>query len=433
MAAGPGGGARGVRTSRPTDQVPAGRLTDQVPAGRLTDQVPAAGEDFHELATLAGARVEHIVSSAAPDPGVQVQDWDEWVLVLSGAARLEVAGHPVALAARDWLLLPAGTAHRVLATEPGTQWLAVHASAAAPTRAQPTIAADRPVPGLAHAPVAAATPSSDPAASSHSAPGADPAEGPAAPDGAASAGPAPGRARSVPASPTPWPGSWPDDGETIADVVTRLVAVSEDLPVGDGVRAFTDMYLETTRQVADALARVEFADQAFLDRLDVNFAHLYLAALAAHRRNPKAAPRCWTALIAARARPGVSPLQCALVGMNAHITYDLPQALVRTAVEFGRGLDDPAWRADFLEVNAVLARTQPIVKQALVRGLLDQVDDALGTMDDRLSLWAIEQAREGAWLSARAISALGGSPGARRYVDGLDRMVALTSRALLAL
>jgi quercetin dioxygenase-like cupin family protein len=109
----PGDGSGGVRT------------------GRLTDQVPAAGEDFHELTSLPGARVEHIVSSATPDPAVQVQDRDEWVLVLSGAARLEVAGQQVALAARDWLLLPAGTAHRVLATEPGTQWLAVHGAAAA--------------------------------------------------------------------------------------------------------------------------------------------------------------------------------------------------------------------------------------------------------------------------------------------------------------
>jgi cupin 2 domain-containing protein len=94
--------------------------------GRLTDRVPSGAEDFHDLARVGGARVEHIVSSATPDPAVQVQAWDEWVLVLSGSARLELAGELVSLGPMQWLLIPAGAAHRVLATEHGTHWIAVH-------------------------------------------------------------------------------------------------------------------------------------------------------------------------------------------------------------------------------------------------------------------------------------------------------------------
>ena len=99
---------------------------------RLSSDVPRSGEDFHPLARVGGTRVEHIVSSDSPDTAVQVQAWDEWVLLLTGAARLEVDGHPVAITARDWLLIPAGTPHRVLATEPGTEWLAVHAASQVP-------------------------------------------------------------------------------------------------------------------------------------------------------------------------------------------------------------------------------------------------------------------------------------------------------------
>jgi hypothetical protein len=97
--------------------------------GRLTDTVPASGESFHRLADVGSTRVEHIVSSDTPDPGEQMQEWDEWVMVLRGAARLEVAGVEVALGAGDWLLLRAGTRHRVLSTEAGTQWIAVHGGA----------------------------------------------------------------------------------------------------------------------------------------------------------------------------------------------------------------------------------------------------------------------------------------------------------------
>jgi quercetin dioxygenase-like cupin family protein len=46
--------------------------------------------------------------------------------VLSGAATLELDGETVGLEARDWLLLPAGLPHRLVHTEPGTEWLALH-------------------------------------------------------------------------------------------------------------------------------------------------------------------------------------------------------------------------------------------------------------------------------------------------------------------
>jgi mannose-6-phosphate isomerase-like protein (cupin superfamily) len=100
-----------------------------VPTGRLTDAVPATGEAFHAVAELGGTRIEHIVSSDTPDPGEQVQGWDEWVLVVRGSARLEVAGVERSLGSGDWLLIPAGTRHRVLSTQPGTHWIAVHAGA----------------------------------------------------------------------------------------------------------------------------------------------------------------------------------------------------------------------------------------------------------------------------------------------------------------
>jgi len=75
---------------------------------------------------LGGAVVEQILSSASPEPMAYLQDHDEWVVVLEGAATLEVAGERVDLAAGDWLLIPASTPHHVVATVAGTNWLAVH-------------------------------------------------------------------------------------------------------------------------------------------------------------------------------------------------------------------------------------------------------------------------------------------------------------------
>lgn len=70
--------------------------------------------------------VEQIVSGEVEAAVDYLQDHDEFVVVLAGAALLEVDGEHLDLGAGDWLLLPRGTPHRLVTTEPGTNWLAVH-------------------------------------------------------------------------------------------------------------------------------------------------------------------------------------------------------------------------------------------------------------------------------------------------------------------
>lgn len=90
---------------------------------------PERGEQFDLLATLGGTTIEQIRSGRIAGPEDHLQGHDEWVVVLEGSADLEVAGELRTLRARDWVLLPAGTPHRVVSTEPGTSWLAVHVRA----------------------------------------------------------------------------------------------------------------------------------------------------------------------------------------------------------------------------------------------------------------------------------------------------------------
>ena len=96
--------------------------------GRLLDSsaAPATGERVQAVAGLGAVRVEQILSGDLVAPADYCQDHDEWVVLLAGAARLEVAGEPLDMGRGDWVLLPAGTPHRLVRTEPGTNWLAVH-------------------------------------------------------------------------------------------------------------------------------------------------------------------------------------------------------------------------------------------------------------------------------------------------------------------
>lgn len=96
----------------------------------IPDALPE--ERCEVLAGSGRVRIERIVSRGhATAPGFWYdQDRPEWVMVLRGRARITFEGRadPVAMAAGDWLLIPAHARHRVVWTDPDreTVWLAVH-------------------------------------------------------------------------------------------------------------------------------------------------------------------------------------------------------------------------------------------------------------------------------------------------------------------
>lgn len=89
-------------------------------------QVPSTGERFDTLVQQGNVVIERIVSSSDIRPTEYVQVQDEWVILLTGEARLDVAGQPVSLKAGDHLFLPAHTPHTVTQVSAGAIWLAVH-------------------------------------------------------------------------------------------------------------------------------------------------------------------------------------------------------------------------------------------------------------------------------------------------------------------
>ena len=87
---------------------------------------PATGERFDTLLSHQGLVIERIVSTSKIRSQQYVQEQDEWVVLLTGDALLDVAGRRVPLRAGDYLFLPARTPHRVLQVSDRAMWLAVH-------------------------------------------------------------------------------------------------------------------------------------------------------------------------------------------------------------------------------------------------------------------------------------------------------------------
>ncbi len=97
-------------------------------------------ELFETLVQLPGAKLERIVSTGQATPPGEWYDQtdDEWVVLLSGAARLRFESPGTEhesdteheLKAGDYLLIPAHCRHRVEWTSPDelSVWLALHFS-----------------------------------------------------------------------------------------------------------------------------------------------------------------------------------------------------------------------------------------------------------------------------------------------------------------
>jgi hypothetical protein len=188
----------------------------------------------------------------------------------------------------------------------------------------------------------------------------------------------------------------------------------------DPRRFFHATYLHTTRAVAAELAAGGFLDAVWVERWDVVFAGFYLEALEAGLwGEPVDGP--WAAAFAAADDPGgaLPPLRHVLLGMNAHINFDLPQALLMmiSDAEFG----DPALlarrAADHRHIDRVLAALvdsrQRVPGTAGSRG---GVRNALLARVNRLATKRfLTEARAKVWANARVLA------GARRQGEAAYR------------
>jgi cupin 2 domain-containing protein len=73
-----------------------------------------------------GLEVRQVLSGELGAPVDYRQEEDEWALLVSGSACLEVDHDVIELGPGDWVWLPSGTPHRLLRTEQGTSWVTVH-------------------------------------------------------------------------------------------------------------------------------------------------------------------------------------------------------------------------------------------------------------------------------------------------------------------
>jgi cupin 2 domain-containing protein len=90
-------------------------------------QIPdVGGEIFTTLLKHKNVEIEIINSNKVQNGQLYKQEQDEWVVILTGEATLEIEDEIQILVAGDSLFIEKNVSHRVVSTDTKTLWLAIH-------------------------------------------------------------------------------------------------------------------------------------------------------------------------------------------------------------------------------------------------------------------------------------------------------------------
>jgi hypothetical protein len=197
----------------------------------------------------------------------------------------------------------------------------------------------------------------------------------------------------------------------IDDLLSRMDALLQPMRTsGDERQHFLATYIRTTLAVKHEIERGAFVDDAWTERWDIAFADLYLDALDQWNVSGSA-PGPWRiAFQAADAIPRVPPLRHLLLGMNAHINYDLPQALIQVITD--QEFDDPALvqrrSRDHERIDSILssrvATEDGELKKTEQPGDRTLLDHLLTPFNRAGSKRFLKEARGKVWRNAQALS-----------------------------
>lgn len=136
---------------------------------------------------------------------------------------------------------------------------------------------------------------------------------------------------------------------------------------GDPRAAFADVYAIITRRVRDAVndtAAPLFQEPQFISRLAGRFCALYLAALRRSLAGEREPIDAWAVADRRKRSHRTLPVQHALLGLNAHINYDLALGLLANLSALGETAGSAKmarYRHDHDEVNRILEAAMPEV------------------------------------------------------------------------
>jgi hypothetical protein len=194
------------------------------------------------------------------------------------------------------------------------------------------------------------------------------------------------------------------------DVMEQMAAqVTQWQEAGDDKALFLDCYRMMTANVLSAVQAQEFNDSNWVGRLLAHFADYYFEALQEYQRSPTSAPQAWQLAHNAAADPHITALQKLLLGVNAHINYDLVLTLVDLLTDEWdqhSQMQRDSRYADHCQINQIVGQTIDAVQDQVLEPampLMALVDRMLGPVDELLISGLISQWRKLVWRNASSL------------------------------
>jgi uncharacterized protein DUF5995 len=195
----------------------------------------------------------------------------------------------------------------------------------------------------------------------------------------------------------------------IAGVLARLISVQSVLdglpptPKLNRVGAFNSLYYTITDRVAAALHGPGVHDTEFLEMLDVEFAKRYFTALRLWGDDEDTmTPDAWEVLFRRGADNRVSRLAAAMLGVNAHINFDLAMALIATWERLDTGPGDEI-HPDYLLINRIFYEEIPSLRRRYSTPWQLDLDTLCGDLDDWSQSLLVLSTRALAWEQAARV------------------------------
>lgn len=197
-----------------------------------------------------------------------------------------------------------------------------------------------------------------------------------------------------------------DPFDSVSAVHDRLRDVEAYLrSEADRRSVFLTVYTAMTARVEAGIDSGVFDDPEWVRAYLVAFGNRYrVALLNAERADHADVPMPWTIAFHATSTGDTLLLQDALLGINAHINYDLAYALRDVGIDPNRA----SKLRDHNRINQILHALIDVIQRALAavydaRGYRD-IDTILGSFDEDVTIVGLRESRSLAWRNAVVLS-----------------------------
>ncbi len=221
-------------------------------------------------------------------------------------------------------------------------------------------------------------------------------------------------------------------------VLVRMKSLLQEWQAANDRRLiFLSCYEAMTKNVLAAIEAREFEDVTWIATLMTNFADLYFRALEAEDSGLAVPPTAWRIAFKAAIIPHTHALQNLVLGVNAHINYDLVLALSDLLASEWHLLSEEQRQLryrDFCRINDIINQTIDTVKYQVIDPVepeIRAVDKVLGPIDDWMTELLITEWREEVWKHATRLLGAPGQTDRQAIIQNVEHIAVERAKDIL--